>query len=58
MTVFSLYSPAHPATEVDVFVETPFDFPAAFARRTTQEIAPDVPVTFVGLEVADVSDTR
>jgi hypothetical protein len=50
MTVFSLYSPAHVATEVDVFVEMPFDFPAAYTRRTTQEIEADLPVTFVGLD--------
>jgi hypothetical protein len=50
LTVFSLYSPAHPATEVDVFVEAPFDFPATYARRTTQEIEAGIPVTFVGLD--------
>lgn len=50
MTVFSLYSPAHLATEVDVLVETPFDFPAACGRRATQESEPGLPVTFVGLD--------
>jgi hypothetical protein len=30
--VFSFWSPAHPATSVDLFVEEPFDFEAAFAR--------------------------
>jgi len=32
MTVFSLASPAHPATEVDLFVEEPFPFEEAYAR--------------------------
>jgi len=32
MTVFSLASPAHPATEVDLFVEEPFPFEEAHAR--------------------------
>lgn len=32
LTVFSLWSPAHPATEIDVFVEEPFPFDAAYAR--------------------------
>lgn len=50
MTVFSLYSPQHPATEVDLFVEEPVDFPAAYARRVTQEIEIGTPVTFVGLD--------
>ena len=29
LTVFSLYSPAHPATELDVFAQAPFDFEKA-----------------------------
>jgi len=31
-TVFSLASPAHPATEVDLFVEEPFPFDEAWGR--------------------------
>lgn len=50
MTVFSLHSPQHPVTEVDVFVEAPFDFTTAYARRATQEIEIGTPVTFVGLD--------
>ncbi|HVK86514.1 MAG TPA: nucleotidyl transferase AbiEii/AbiGii toxin family protein [Kofleriaceae bacterium] len=32
LTVFSLWSPEHPATEIDVFVEEPFPFAPAYAR--------------------------
>jgi hypothetical protein len=32
LTVFSLWSPAAPGTEVDLFVEEPFDFALAYAR--------------------------
>ena len=34
LTVFSLWSPEHPASEVDLFVEEPFPFDEAFARAT------------------------
>lgn len=50
MTVFSLYSPSHAATEVDVFVEPPFDFEAAYHRRVSLGIAPDLEAAFVGLD--------
>jgi len=50
LTVFSLYSPSHPATEIDVFVETPFDFDAAYGRAIAVDVAPAVAATFVGLE--------
>lgn len=49
LTVFSLYSPEHPATEVDLFVESPFDFEEAYARAVRLELAPGVVATFVGL---------
>lgn len=32
LAVFSLWSPAHPTLEVDVFVSEPFDFDAVYAR--------------------------
>lgn len=32
LTVFSLWSPKAPATEIDLFVEEPFDFTEAYAR--------------------------
>jgi hypothetical protein len=47
LTVFSLFSPEHGATEVDLFVEAPFDFDAAHARATRIEIASGVSATFV-----------
>ena len=50
MTVFSLYSPQHAATEIDLFVEAPLDFPRAYACAVRLEVARDVPATFVGLD--------
>lgn len=38
MTVFSLWSPELPATEVDVFVTLPFDFEAAYARALRADL--------------------
>jgi hypothetical protein len=34
LVVFALWSPDHPATEIDVFVEEPFPFPPAYERAT------------------------
>jgi hypothetical protein len=42
LTVFSLWSPQHPATEIDVFVEEPFPFEAAYARATRAEVGDSV----------------
>lgn len=50
LTVFSLSSPEHPATEIDLFVEAPFDFDEAYTRAVRMELAPDVTATFVGLD--------
>lgn len=50
LTVFSLRSAEHELTEVDLFVEPPFDFGEAHARAHRAEIAPGLEVTFVGLE--------
>ncbi len=50
LTVFSLYSPAHPATEVDLFAESPFDFSATYARAARMEVAPGLMATFAGLD--------
>jgi len=47
MTVFSASSPQHPATEIDLFLEPPFGFDAAYARAARLEIAPGVAATFV-----------
>lgn len=50
ITVFSLQSPDHKATEVDLFVETPFDFDSTFLRGVTLEVAKGVPATFVSVQ--------
>jgi predicted nucleotidyltransferase len=50
LTVFSLYSPAHLATEVDVFVQSPFDFSGAYERAARIEVAPGIAATFVGFD--------
>ena len=49
LTVFSLSSDDHKATEIDLFVEPPFDFDRAYARSQRLEVAPDLEATFVGL---------
>ncbi|HEY3216548.1 MAG TPA: hypothetical protein VGK93_08645 [Candidatus Eisenbacteria bacterium] len=49
MTVFSAFSPEHPATEIDLFVEIPFDFEGAYRRAVRLEFAPGLHGTFVGL---------
>jgi hypothetical protein len=49
LTVFSLYSASHAATEVDLFVEAPLNFDAAYRGAARLEVAPGVPATFVGL---------
>lgn len=50
MTVFSVHSPEHPATEVDLFVEAPFDFDQAFTRARRAVVAPGVEGLFVGYD--------
>jgi len=47
LMVFSLHSPEHGATEVDLFVEAPFDFGPAYARATRLEVASGLEATFV-----------
>jgi len=49
LTVFSVFSKEHPATEIDLFVETPFDFDRAYANAERLEVAPGITATFVGL---------
>jgi hypothetical protein len=49
LKVFSLFSSGHAATEVDLFVETPFDFEQAYARAQKFEVGPGLEGTFVGL---------
>ena len=50
LTVFSLYSAAHPATEVDIFVRPPLDFNAAYAAAVYVDIAPNIQAAFVSLD--------
>lgn len=50
LTVFSLYSPLHPATEVDLFAEAPLPFATAYTRAVRQEVAPNALATFVGFD--------
>jgi len=50
LTVFSLFSPQHPATEIDLFVESPIEFEAAHAAAVRMEVAPDLLATFVAFE--------
>lgn len=38
LTVFTLWSPGHPATEVDIFVEEPFPFDDAYARAVHADV--------------------
>lgn len=50
LTVFSLWSPRFSMTEVDIFVEEPFDFEAAFTRRVTMTL------DFGSIPTAAISD--
>ena len=52
LTVFSLFSAAHKETEVDLFLECPVDFEAAYARGLRTEL-PNGP-TLVFLSLADL----
>lgn len=47
LTVFSLFSAEHPATEVDLFVEVPFDFEEAYRAAVRMEVASGLSATFV-----------
>jgi len=49
MTVFSLFSDVHRATEIDLFLEPPIDFDAAYARTFRQEVAAGTDATFCSL---------
>jgi Nucleotidyl transferase AbiEii toxin, Type IV TA system len=50
MTVFSLSSPQHAATEIDLFVEPPLDFERAYASAALMDVAAGTPARFVSLE--------
>lgn len=50
MRVFSLHSPDHAATEVDLFLEPPLEFGGAYERASRFEVSPGVDATFVSRE--------
>lgn len=50
LTVFSLRSPDHPATEIDLFVREPFPFEEAWARATIADLGE------VKVPVASIAD--
>jgi predicted nucleotidyltransferase len=50
LTVFSLWSPSHPGTEVDLFVEEPFDFEQAWSRRLDAVLDDGTTVHVVGMD--------
>jgi hypothetical protein len=50
LTVFSLWSPGHPATEIDLFVEEPIPFEEAYQACTRLEVAGGIEATVVGLD--------
>ncbi|MGB5349713.1 MAG: DUF6036 family nucleotidyltransferase [Polyangiales bacterium] len=50
LTVFSLWSPSYPGTEVDLFVEEPFDFREAWSRRLDALLEDATTVHVVGID--------
>ena len=50
LTVFSLFSHRHRATEVDLFLEPPFDVERAYGRAERFDVAPGLKRTFVGMQ--------
>jgi hypothetical protein len=50
MVVFSLFSPDHPVTEIDLFVDPPLAFEDAYSRAVHLEIAPGIPALFCSIE--------
>ena len=50
LTVFSLYSSVHLATEIDLFVDVPLDFDEGYRTAARMEVAPGAGATFIGLQ--------
>lgn len=50
MTVLNFHSDSRSATNIDVFVNEPFDFDVEYANAYVQEIIPGVPLRLVRLE--------
>jgi predicted nucleotidyltransferase len=55
LTVLGLWSPKHPATEVDVFVEEPFAVDEALARATRARLGEN---TIVVASIADLIELK
>lgn len=56
MVVFSASSPLHEATELDLFLEPPFDFAVAWERGVRLELEPGVQARFAALR--DLRDMK
>ena len=50
LTVFSLFSPDHPATEIDLFVEPPLVFCRCLFQAVQMEASPGIKATFCSLD--------
>ncbi len=50
MTVLNLFSDAHPAVSVDVFVEVPFDFDTEWKAAMRADVVAGVEAPFVSLD--------
>jgi hypothetical protein len=50
ITVFSLFSPDHPVTEIDLFVDPPVVFASAYSRAVPLEVAPGIVATFCSFD--------
>ncbi len=50
LTVFSLYSPDHRATEIDLFMDPPLVFADAYSRAVRMEVSPGIEATFCSLD--------
>lgn len=50
LTVFSLWNPDEPATEIDIFVKSPVNFEAAYAMGEDFNLFDNVTVKTLGLE--------
>lgn len=47
LIAFSLHSPQHPRTEVDLFIEAPLEFESAYRSGLRLDLVPGVTATFV-----------
>jgi len=50
MLVFSLFSPLHPKTTVDLFLEPPFDFSKALGRAARYDLSPGLTGVFCSID--------